>query len=126
MSSFEIKQSSCDQSYSDFTTWDFEDKAMGSWILTYENPRYKWDFIQAKDSHFGNNKGQFDHSTMSMSGHMAEATSLVGTQAAPEGSRTILKNINLKAASYCLSFWVWRRSGKDILEIIQEIGQQQV
>lgn len=118
---------SCDKSYSDFTTWDFEDKTMGSWILTYENPHYKWEIIQARNSHYNNPKGQFDHTTMRVSGHMAEVTSRIGSQVAPEGSRTILKNTNLKAkSSYCLSFWVWRRTGKDILEIVQEIGQQQV
>lgn len=127
---FDTKMMSCDQGFSDFTGWDFEDGSMGSWKLISENPNYKWNIIQASKSFHGDIKMQYDHTTMTPSGHIAEATSKSKGQGqvAPEGSRAILRstkvtNSNGKSSLYCLSFWVWKRTGNDLLQILQEINQ---
>ena len=129
MALFDTKLISCDQGYSDFTGWDFEDGSMGSWNLISENPNYKWNIIRASNSPFGDSKSQYDHTTMTPSGHIAEITSKNQVIKAPRGSRTLFTsskviNQNGKSLVYCLSFWVWKRAGNDLLEIIQEIHGQ--
>ena len=129
---FDTKMISCDQGYSDFTGWDFEDGLMGSWQATSEKPNYKWNIIQASKSAHGEIKKQYDHTTMTPSGRIAEVTSKGKSQGQgqpiPQGSRSRLRstkvtNSNGKSSLYCLSFWVWKRSGNDLLEILQEIHQ---
>ena len=127
---FDAKMISCDQGYSDFTGWDFEDGSMGSWKVTYENSNYKWNIIQASKSAHGEIKMQYDHTTMTPSGRIAELTSKGKSQGqpAPQGSRSTLRstkvtNSNGKSSLYCLSFWVWKRTGNDLLQILQEINQ---
>lgn len=119
---------SCDQSYSDFTGWDFEDGTMGSWEVTSEYESYKWNIIFARTSRYDNFSIEYDHTTRTEGGKLAEATGIVkGLQVvAPNGTRTTLtstkvKNSDAKTSFYCLSFWFWRRKGHDQLEIIQEI-----
>ena len=124
----ETKLMSCDQGYSDFTGWDFEDGSMGSWTLISENPNYKWNIIKASNS--AHKIGMpHDHSTMTPWGHIAEVTSKDQGTKAPTGSKTLFRspkvtNPNEKSLVYCLSFWIWKRPGDDSLEIIQEIHGQ--
>ena len=121
---------SCDQDYSDFTGWDFEDRKMGSWTEIHENADYKWNIIAAANSAYRNPQTirdtQHDHTTMTMQGYMAEVTSM--GKKVSNGTRTTLKSAiiqgsNSKDNLYCLSFWFWQRKGKDLLEIAQEVGQ---
>ena len=119
---------SCDRSYSDFTGWDFEDGTMGSWEIVTENSNYNWNIIKAFSSAYKNFQLVHDHTTMSIAGYFAEASSLEQNHFAANGTRTVLKspkvrNSNAKASKYCLSFWFLKRTGNDLLEIIQETDQ---
>ena len=119
---------SCDQDYSDFTGWDFEDGLIGSWTEMYENANYQWDIKSALNSAYGNYKVQHDHTTMTMHGKMAEVTSKNQNQKAPNGAKAILKSAkvtssNGKTSFYCLTFWFWKRTGSDQLEIAQQNDQ---
>ena len=128
MGSFDAKSMNCDKSYSDFTGWDFEDETMGSWEVITESSNYKWDIIGAFKSAYKNYSHLHDHTTMSVDGYLAEATSIKQSQLAANGTRTALRspkvrNSNAKASKYCLSFWFLKRTGNDLLEIIQETDQ---
>lgn len=124
MGSFDAKLTSCDQSYFDFTGWDFEDGTMGRWTLTNEHPDYKWKIIQARNSPYKKLSNVYDHTTMTWLGFLAEVTS----KSAPNGTRTIFKSVqmnNSKILYNCLSFSFWRKQGNDLLEIVQEINQNE-
>ena len=119
---------SCDQDYSDFTGWDFEDGLIGSWTESYESANYRWNIISAVNSAYGNYKVQHDHTTMTMYGKMAEVTSKNKNQKASNGTRAALisakvTSSNGKTSFYCLTFWFWKRTGSDQLEIAQKTDQ---
>lgn len=120
MGSFDAKLLSCDQSFPDFIGWDFEDQTMTNWEIINENDNYKWDIIEAIDSKYKESR-VYDHTTMTKYGYLAETTNKGN---AINGSKTIFRSIKvdqLKASFYCLSFWFWKISGNDLLEIGQVI-----
>ena len=64
---------------------------------------------------------------MTMRDHIAEAVNHRLNRNTPDGSRTVLRSTKYQLSSlsslYCLSFWVWRRNGSNMLEIQHQIYQ---
>ena len=122
---FDAKLNGCDESYSDFTGWDFEDKTMGSWTIASDTPDYKWDIIMAIMSSYHKSISH-DHTTMTQFGWLAEA--IDSKSKAQVNSRTVFRSPRIqqskvKSDYYCLSFWFWKRIGNDSLKIVQEVNE---